>query len=116
MRTRGIIVLALLALPIQLANAQGFLDTLFGTEAPSPSRPAGGYVRSQATAGFSPYLPFSSPFGEYFTPSQDNSPQPHERSPTYRTVCVRMCDGFYFPISYATGSANFAHDAETCTA
>ena len=42
-------------------------------------------------------------------------PLPHERT-TYRTLCVRMCDGFYFPISHATSSANFAHDAETCTA
>ena len=23
-------------------------------------------------------------------------------SGTYRTVCVRSCDGFYFPISFAT--------------
>jgi hypothetical protein len=27
-----------------------------------------------------------------------------------------MCDGFYFPISYTTGSAAFARDAEACTA
>ena len=27
-----------------------------------------------------------------------------------------MCDGFYFPISHATSSTNFARDAETCAA
>src|SRR5262249_54854212 len=33
---------------------------------------------------------------------------------SYRTLCVRMCDGFYFPISYTTGSDGLVHDAETC--
>lgn len=33
---------------------------------------------------------------------------------TYRTICVRTCDGFYFPISYATSPDRFASDAQTC--
>jgi len=33
---------------------------------------------------------------------------------TYRTVCVRTCDGYYFPISYSTVPARFATDAQTC--
>ncbi|HTV35954.1 MAG TPA: DUF2865 domain-containing protein [Xanthobacteraceae bacterium] len=33
---------------------------------------------------------------------------------TYRTVCVRTCDGFYFPISYSTVPGRFAADAEAC--
>jgi Protein of unknown function (DUF2865) len=32
----------------------------------------------------------------------------------YRTLCVRTCDGFYFPISYSTSSARFAEDEQTC--
>ncbi len=35
-------------------------------------------------------------------------------SGTYRTVCVRMCDGYYYPISYATTSDHFAEDAQAC--
>jgi len=35
-------------------------------------------------------------------------------SGTYRTVCVRMCDGYYFPISYATTPDHFGEDAQTC--
>ena len=35
---------------------------------------------------------------------------------TFRTVCVRTCDGYYFPISYATTSEQFPADARTCTA
>jgi hypothetical protein len=37
-------------------------------------------------------------------------------SGTYRTMCVRTCDGYYFPISFATSPANFARDEETCQA
>src|SRR5690242_18797054 len=37
-------------------------------------------------------------------------------SGTYRTVCVRTCDGGYFPISFATSPARFADDEKTCRA
>jgi hypothetical protein len=33
---------------------------------------------------------------------------------TYRTVCVRTGDGFYYPISYSTTPDHFQEDAETC--
>ena len=33
---------------------------------------------------------------------------------TYRTLCVRLCDGFYFPISFATSRGKFGDDAERC--
>jgi hypothetical protein len=35
---------------------------------------------------------------------------------TYRTLCVRTCDGFYFPISFSTVPSQFSTDAETCQA
>lgn len=35
-------------------------------------------------------------------------------SSTFRTVCVRSCDGFYFPISFATVQSRFADDEKTC--
>lgn len=35
---------------------------------------------------------------------------------TYRTLCVRTCDGYYFPISFSTTSENFAQDAHSCQA
>lgn len=33
---------------------------------------------------------------------------------TYRTLCVRQCDGFYFPISTATTENQFADDDAKC--
>jgi hypothetical protein len=32
----------------------------------------------------------------------------------YRTVCVRLCDGFFYPISYSTYASRFSQDATQC--
>jgi hypothetical protein len=47
--------------------------------------------------------------GTIVTPGGNGAPEG-----TYRTVCVRSCDGYYFPISYSTVPARFAADALTC--
>jgi hypothetical protein len=41
---------------------------------------------------------------------------PNDGAPsgTFRTVCVRTCDGYYFPISYSTMANHFADDERTC--
>ena len=33
---------------------------------------------------------------------------------TYRTVCVRLCDGYYFPVSFSTLPNHFERDSEIC--
>ncbi len=35
---------------------------------------------------------------------------------TYRTVCVRLCDGYFFPISFAATPDRFAADEAACDA
>jgi hypothetical protein len=35
---------------------------------------------------------------------------------TYRTLCVRSCDGFYWPISFSTTATFFDRDQQTCNA
>jgi hypothetical protein len=52
-----------------------------------------------------------------FTPgSGTSSDAPSLPSGTFRTICVRTCDGFYYPISAATSSARFADDEKACRA
>lgn len=41
-------------------------------------------------------------------------PEVQPSSSTFRTVCVRMCDGFFFPISYAAHPSRFAQDEAMC--
>jgi hypothetical protein len=37
-----------------------------------------------------------------------------EEVPTFRTMCVRLCDGYYWPVSFATYRDNFARDEQAC--
>jgi hypothetical protein len=43
-----------------------------------------------------------------------NSSAPGAMGGTFRTICVRTCDGYYYPISYATSSDRFRDDEQTC--
>ena len=33
---------------------------------------------------------------------------------SFRTLCVRSCDGYYYPISFSTNPSHFADDENTC--
>jgi len=33
---------------------------------------------------------------------------------TFRTLCVRLCDGYYFPVSFSTLPSHFQQDAAVC--
>ncbi|MGB7257272.1 MAG: DUF2865 domain-containing protein [Pseudolabrys sp.] len=47
-------------------------------------------------------------------PSIMGPPDQQQMSGTFRTVCVRTCDGYYFPISYATTPDRFRVDEQIC--
>ncbi|MEP5180408.1 MAG: DUF2865 domain-containing protein [Rhizobiaceae bacterium] len=34
---------------------------------------------------------------------------------TFRTVCVRRCDGYYFPVSFSTDEEGLLQDAQACS-
>lgn len=46
-------------------------------------------------------------------PAQEEHSGPHF-SGTLRTVCVRLCDGFSWPISFSTSRASLGHDRQVC--
>lgn len=59
--------------------------------------------------------PFSSLWGdEEDTPR--SSPNQFGNLPfaTYRTLCVRLCDGYYFPVSFSTLPNHFQRDSDQC--
>ncbi|HZT47104.1 MAG TPA: DUF2865 domain-containing protein [Hyphomicrobiaceae bacterium] len=60
--------------------------------------------------------PFSSLFGEEESEGERGSPNQFGNLPfaTYRTLCVRLCDGYYFPVSFSTLPNHFQRDAEVC--
>jgi hypothetical protein len=48
----------------------------------------------------------NNPGGVYEAPQVNNG--------TYRTLCVRLCDGYYFPISYSAVQGKFPDDEKVC--
>lgn len=34
---------------------------------------------------------------------------------TFRTLCVRTCDGYFFPVSFSTGKSQFSNDEARCS-
>jgi hypothetical protein len=55
-------------------------------------------------------------FDRLFGPGTIVNPNatPTPTSDTYKTLCVRTCDGFYFPISDSTVPGHFGDDAKAC--
>jgi hypothetical protein len=53
-------------------------------------------------------------FDALFGPGSVLGTVPSDQSTTFRTLCVRTCDGYYFPISYSTVQNHFAEDEQTC--
>jgi hypothetical protein len=94
------------------AAAQSFFQQLFGfgTPAPGPTPPP-----APSTPGGRSY---SFPSGN-ISPRRPSTDDDDERSNRgsgsgYKTVCVRMCDGYYFPVSNNTGKKGFYRDQMKC--
>jgi len=92
------------------AKAESFLESLFGFGAAAPksvrdlSKPAKAQSgwhgrRSQSNAGDADGYQRDTAYGGSF-----------------KTVCVRTCDGYYWPVSTSVSSARFETDAKRCDA
>jgi uncharacterized protein DUF2865 len=67
------------------------------------------YTAAAASGGGNGFFDALFGNGTIINPGGDGAP-----SGTYQTVCVRTCDGYYFPISYSTSPDHFADDQRTC--
>ena len=91
------------------ASAEGFFQKLFGwgssrrSERIAPPTFNFGYGGQRFEYGYS--------YGQGY---DDNGwPQDYSK---YRTLCVRTCDGFYFPIGDNVGRERLYQDARSCEA
>ena len=89
----------------QPQSSGGFFSSLFGGGS-SQSRRANiqpyGSHGSQHQGGLSGYS------GRYTSAGRGSG--------GYRTLCVRTCDGYYWPMSFSTSRAGIARDAKQCRA
>ena len=60
--------------------------------------------------------PFGTKAPDKIERKPDNVGVPHVPAGSYRTLCVRLCDGFYWPLSHSTTRARFSKDAKQCEA
>jgi Protein of unknown function (DUF2865) len=70
------------------------------------------FATRSGPAGFFDSLFGGSGPGTIVNPNVPEAPEGN----TFRTVCVRTCDGFFFPISYSTVPSKFADDEKVCHA
>ncbi|MEZ5843394.1 MAG: DUF2865 domain-containing protein [Hyphomicrobiaceae bacterium] len=100
---------AILGLPVGPAAAQGLFDFLFGTSpAKVPSPPSVSRVRPIVLPGAMEYRP---------APQLRQPERAASRASggaRFRTLCVRLCDGYYWPVSQSATRAQFYRDAEAC--
>ena len=103
------------AAPVQSVHRQAAMTPLAdrwdGRWAGAPVRPqprVWGAATSQfGTSSRNPYRSFGA------APLDSDDDEPRVVG-TFRTVCVRLCDGYYFPVSFATTADRLEHDRGVC--
>lgn len=69
---------------------------------------------NRSNLGAAPPNPFGESTTDPWASSRRRSETRRNVSMPYRTMCVRLCDGFYFPISTSTQKYRFRRDERTC--
>ena len=94
------------------AEAQSIFQQLFGLAHQQQTQPAARVVQQRSPVTGAPAWIYVPPASE--GPRQSRGTTPPEGSGSYTTVCVRMCDGFFFPVSQRVSRSRFEHDADVC--
>jgi len=100
------------------AKAQGFFESLFGVGPAAKPKVERAAPRPGVRMGLKPQS-FSDWKAERFQSAPVDG-DGYRRDPSYggsyKTVCVRTCDGFYWPVSRSVTSDRFETDAKRCDA
>lgn len=110
------------AVPVQSASAvleadewlENLKSNFSGRGASSSHRSNLGNSASQTTIGLFGNPPPAATSNNGAKEGESPNARRRPRSDTHRTMCVRLCDGYYFPISYATTSERFEDDERAC--
>lgn len=110
---RLVVVVAAFTLAADRAHAQSLFEKPFGDAADGPPSSFRSLRPVPSLKSFGRFRAY----GDSLRPDPgsygDGSPSPVE---IYRTVCVRLCDGYYWPVSSSAIRAKFYSDAEICGA
>jgi Protein of unknown function (DUF2865) len=109
----AVVSVAVWTCTVATAEAQGLLDLFFGAPKPQHVMPMPMPQQRQLKPAVG--IPSAS-LSEHAKRAASDTGVGERASGTYRTVCVRMCDGAFVPMSYATTKSNFQHDQNKCRA
>lgn len=120
-RLAALICIAGVAWPEAVA-AQSLFESLFGAPKPAMRAPAG-YPGAQRLLPPGAYIPAPSIAVRPAPARQERDDDDDDGKSSARsggkgghhTVCVRLCDGFYWPISYSAPRSKFYRDANVCS-
>ncbi|MDX2290350.1 MAG: DUF2865 domain-containing protein [Hyphomicrobiaceae bacterium] len=112
---RSLWLLALLfaAAPCESARAQSVFEGLFGLFGGQQARNAPARVGGGSSAPHETQT-WTSELGRADPREAEWDRTPNHDAGSYRTVCVRTCDGYYFPLRGATSRITFRRDADAC--
>jgi hypothetical protein len=95
-------------------------ETGFWSKRRSSERATAKNLSAPSRVGLQPTAYFDTPFGKRRPLSQDDDDASgggnFSSNGTYRTVCVRLCDGSFTPVSFATTRDQFEADSKRCEA
>ena len=113
-RPAAVAAVALLALAsgVQSVAAQSFFEALFGPPSWKQTAPPPRMFPPGPSGIAIP--PSRLPERYPPAPRDDDDTGRTSRSGGYRTLCVRMCDGFYFPINQSTSRGGMLKDSDAC--
>ena len=101
------------------AHAQSFIQKLFGFggshPAPAQSQPMMRQILPSHRFYGHNGMRRQTPRPERRLDDEDDIGPPDSGGP-YRTLCVRTCDGYYFPLRHAARRTHFAPDVKSCRA
>ena len=96
--------------PPRQSSGGGFFASLFGGGNKTRRANAG----TQRTSSYASQISSGPDFGVSGWSGTYSSRM--RGSGRYRTLCVRSCDGYYWPVSFSTTRSGFSRDAKQCTA
>ena len=101
-------------------NYSGYSSRRRPRPSPPPSSSGGGFFGSLFGGGGAPQRSNTSRYSSYGMPYQGQGgwsgayPNYMRGYGRYRTLCVRTCDGYYYPMSFSTTRSGIARDANQC--
>jgi hypothetical protein len=115
----AVLLAVLFAAPAAAQGSGGFFASLFGGAKPKPAEvvPAkpGKPLKLTPVLVPKPVAPkaAAAPETKAAGPQAPAAPQSPPK-PSFVTMCVRLCDGYYFPVSSPTRPANLRKDRDLC--